>query len=268
MSINDDLVRLGNLVTKFEKIDSSIIQILNKGNLDDFWAVAENAFATKKVIKRLMSEHPPLNVHPGLVIKLRKIRDNYGYYIDLVFEAVAQKSGKSISQDAEEDMDYVEALFTKGTASYVDENFFSRKNEVGTLIGCVSFPDHFINHFENLRECYSLGLYQAAVIYCRAVIETGCFEALRRKGKVSLGSEVQDFREFHLKALMNSIKPFVYEPNWNKADKVIKKAAGILHSKRQKTNIAQADAYNAIKDTFAIIEELFSPGTQIIKKKR
>jgi hypothetical protein len=77
LSINDDLVRLGNLVTKFEKIDSSIIQILNKGNLDDFWAIVENAFTTKKVIKSLMAEHPPLNVHPGLVIKLLRQHTAY-----------------------------------------------------------------------------------------------------------------------------------------------------------------------------------------------
>ena len=157
-------------------------------------------------------------------------------------------------------MDYVDALFSQGTADYVDDNFFRRKNQVGTLIVSESLPDHFVQHFANLRECYSLGLFQAVVVYCRAVIETGCFEALRRRGRVKLDPKVDDIREFSLKVLMRSVKPFVYEPNWDKADATIKKADEVLHSKRKKVVISEQEAFDAIQNTFAIIEELFSGG--------
>jgi len=264
MSDSDELARLVALVAEFEKLDASIPQGLEKGNLD----VLDQTLTKKKEIKRILSGRRPLNVDFKLGFKLKKIRDNYGYVIDLVLEAIAKHTGTPLSQESEDGIDYIDALFSEGTADYVDEGFFTRKNEVGTLIVSGSLPDHFVHHFQNLRECYALGLFQATVIYCRAVIETGCFEALRRKGKVKLNSKAEDIREFSLKALMNSIKPFIYRDNWENANKVIKKADGILHSKRQKMTITQIEAYNAIKDTFAIIEEIFSPGGRHFQQKR
>ncbi len=58
---------------------------------------------------------------------------------------------------------------------------------------------------------------------------------------------------------MRSIKPFVYQYNYNydEADKVIKLADKILHSKREKIVASEDDAFNSIKTTFAFIEELF-----------
>jgi hypothetical protein len=70
----------------------------------------------------------------------------------------------TISQEFEEGKDYVDALFSEGTADYVDGEFFSRKNQVGTLIVNESLPDHFVHHFQNLRECFALGLFETTVI--------------------------------------------------------------------------------------------------------
>jgi hypothetical protein len=117
-----------------------------------------------------------------------------------------------------------------------------------------------VRHFANLRECYALGLFEAAIVYCRAVIETGCFEALRRKGQVKLDPKFSDIREFSLKVLMRSVKSFVYENNWDKANATIKKADEVLHSKRKKVVISEQEAFDAIQDTFALVEELFSGG--------
>lgn len=268
MNANGELVRLVGLVAEFEKLDASIFDTLKSGEKDLVWDVILQTMTAKKEIKRFFSECGPLNVDNTLGLKLKKIRDNYGYTIDLVFEAFALKTGKTLSQELEEDIDYVDALFSEGTASYVDEGFFTRKNEVGTLIVSQSLPENFVYHFQNLRECYALGLFQATVIYCRAVIETGCFEALRRRGQVRLDSKVEDFREYSLKKLMQSIKHYVYPNNWDKADKVIKKADSILHSKRQKVIVTQPEAYDSIKDTLAIVEEIFSSGSHKNQRRR
>ncbi len=193
-----------------------IYKNLKNNNLD----IIDQALSKKTTIKRFLADHKPLKVDGSLSLKLKKIRDNYGYNVDRIIEALSHSSGITISQDSEEGIDYVDALFSEGTADYVDEDFFTRKNEVGTLIVSESLPEHFVNHFQNLRECYALGLFQATVIYCRAAIETGCFEALRRRGKVRLDHKVEDFREYSLKAVMNSIEHFVYRDNWDKSDKV------------------------------------------------
>jgi hypothetical protein len=268
MTNNSELSRLVTLISEFEKLDVLLLKSIEKGNMAEVADILGQTLSKKKEIKRFLSKRQPLSVNSSLGLKLKKIRDNYGYEIDGVLYALTKISGKSFSQESEEDSDSDEDFFTVGADEHVVEGYYTRKNEVGTLIVNESLPEHFVHHFQNLRDCYALALFQATIIYCRAVIETGCFEALRRKGKVRLDPKVEDFREFNLKSLMNSIKHFVYGENWDKADKVIKKANGILHSKIEKTNVTQTDAYNAIKDTFAIVEELFSAGIYKNKQRR
>lgn len=260
MANSKELSHLFDLVAEFERLDASLFDELKTGNMEVMDEVLNNTLSAKKEVKRYLSELGPLNVYPVLGQKLKKIRDNHGYSIDRVLHVFSRITGTASSQESEEEIDYVEALFSEGTADYVDTGFFTRKNQVGTLIVSEALPEPFVHHFHKLRECFSLGLFQPTVIYCRAVIETGCFEALRRKGKVKVASKVADIREYSLKKLMGSIKPFVYKGNWENADKVIKKADDVLHSKRKKVAVSEEDAFDAIKDTFAIIEELFSGG--------
>ena len=259
----DELTHLVEMVKEFERLDALIHSGIVSGNLE----IIDQTLEAKKEIKRFLSERNPLKVERSLGIKLKKIRDNYGYTIDRVVSTLVEITGTQVSQESEEGIDYVDALFSEGTADYVDEDFFTRRNQVGTLIVSESLPDHFVHHFQNLRECYALGLFQATVIYCRAVIEIGCFEALHRRGEIKRDAKLDDFREFSLKALMRSIKPFVYESNWNNADNVIKKADNVLHSKREKVVVSEEEAYDAIKDTFAIIEELFSGNHRKSKRR-
>lgn len=258
MISHEKLGKLVTLVKEFEDLDTSIPEAMSNNN----WPILDQTLAKKKEIKRLLSECDPLSVERGLGNKLKKIRDNYGYTIDRVVEVLEKMTGEAFSQESEAGIDMVDALFSEGTADYVDEGFFTRRNEVSTLILAESIPTHFLQHFRNLRECYALGLFQTAIIYCRALIETGCFEALRRKGRVRLDPKLEDIREYSLKLLMGSAKALVCRDNWDRADEVIKKADRILHSKREATTTSQNDAYDAIKDTFAIIEELFSGGLQ------
>ena len=165
MNDKNELVRLSELVSAFERLDASIISGIQSGNMEIIYQTLE----AKKAVKRFLSESGPLNVEPRLGIKLKKIRDNYGYTIDRFVNVVEEISGTRISQESEEGKDYIDALFTEGTADYVDEQFFSRRNQVGTLIVSGPLPDHFVHHFHNLRECFALGLFETTVIYERSV---------------------------------------------------------------------------------------------------
>jgi hypothetical protein len=118
-------------------------------------------------------------------------------------------------------------------------------------------PDIFLHHLDKLKECYALSLFEATIIFCRSVIEVGVFETLKRKGKIKSDKKVADIGEYSLKDLMMRIKPFVYQGNWEKGREVIKHANKILHSKRNKIVVSENEAYDSIKDTIAIIEELF-----------
>jgi hypothetical protein len=244
---NEELSHLVALVADFEKLDKAMADCLEAGNFEA--EIFVKAFSAKMKIKTFLSEQQPINVAPSLAVKLKKIRDNYGYTIDQVI-------GNSFLQESAIGIDLWEDMIPTGM-NYVNEGFFARRNQLGTLIVGRSLPENFTHHFWNLRECYSLGLFEATVIYCRAIIETGCFEALRRQGKINLSSKEADIRERSLTILMQNIKSLIYKANWEAADKMIKQANDILHSKRKKMVISQDQAYDAIKTAFAVIEELF-----------
>ena len=41
----------------------------------------------------------------------------------------------------------------------------------------------------------------------------------------------------------------------------------MLHSKREKVVVKEEEAFNAVKDTFAVIEELFSGNPRITRRR-
>jgi hypothetical protein len=187
--------------------------------------------------------------------KLRKIRDDYGYQIDYALSKLSEITGEEFSQSSEETKDYVDALFSEGTADYVDDNFFKRKNEVGAIVVSHSLPDVFLYHLSKLKECYSLGLYEATIVYCRAVLESGLFEAFKRKAK--RGPKEKDFEERNLKSLINSMKRFLTQDSYDQSHHLKEKANNVLHWKHDKIVVSEKEAFAAIKTTFDIIEELF-----------
>ncbi|MBM4305107.1 MAG: hypothetical protein FJ123_00070 [Deltaproteobacteria bacterium] len=248
------LAELVRLVARFEKLDAEIEGAFNQGDKEVMFNAWEGVIEAKKDVKRFLAQQEPLVIGPDLALKLKKIRDNYGYFIDDMMDSLASVTGKPVSQESEGELDYVDALFTEGTADYVDEHFFRRRNQVGTLIGGRHLPAHISYHFTKLRECFALGLFEATVIYCRAVMETACFAALKSRGDIK-GD--RDIREFRMAALMNSIRRYVPEQVWNEADKVVTLAGNILHSKREKIVVSEEQAFDSVQSTLAIVEDLF-----------
>ncbi len=248
------LAKLASLVEHFQKLDDAIWGAVKQGSDQGILDALEAALEAKKDVKRVLAQQEPLAIGPDLALKLKKIRDNYGYVIDKVMDVLVSATGKPMSQESEEELDYVDALFTQGTADYVDEHFFRRRNQVGTLIGGRHLPPHIAYHFTKLRECYALGLFEATVIYCRAVMETACFVALKSRGDIK---GERDIREFRISALMNSVKRYVPEQVWKESGKVVALAGNILHSKREKIVVSEAQAFDSVQSTFAIVEDLF-----------
>ena len=240
-------------IQEFEKLDSDLLDQIQGGNFD----YIETVINAKKEIKRLLSDKDVIHIGPDkkLSKKLRRIRDDYGYHIDNILSKLTEITGQEFSQSSEEDKDYVDALFSEGTADYVDDNFFKRKNEVGAIIVSHSLPEVFLYHLGKLKECYSLGLYEATVIYCRAVLESGLYASFKQK--VKRGPKEKDFEEWNLKSLINSMKRFLTNESYEQSHSLRKKANNILHWKHGKIVVSEKEALDAIKTTFAIIEEMF-----------
>jgi hypothetical protein len=54
-----------------------------------------------------------------------------------------------------------------------------------------------------------LGLFSATVVFCRAVVEAGIFEALRRRGQINSTGKVVDYAEYKPAALRERIRAFL-----------------------------------------------------------
>jgi len=242
-------------IQDFENLDSELYSRVGLGDLEFIGAVLR----AKKRVKRILSEEIVIHIGSDQVLaeKIKKIRDDYGYNIDSLINNISNMSGICASQSSEDDKDFVDALFSEGTADYVDEMFFQRKNEVGAIVCSQCLPDIFKKHIYRLKECYSLGLFEASVIYCRAVIESCAFIFLSKKGIIVNNNRVTDIGEYSLKDLLNRVKPFIKPCIHKDVKNLVILANKILHEKRNIVFISSRDAYISIKTTFEFIENTF-----------
>jgi hypothetical protein len=162
---------------------------------------------------------------------------------------------KRHSQEKVEDIDWVERLGSEGTADYVDDNYWRRKFLVGALIVEKSLPYIVLYHLQKLKECYCLGLYEATIIYCRALIEASTYQALKNREKEVIPIR----RELKLVELLNRIKK--YKKNTtiiNGAYEVKNDADAELHETEKVNKINEDIAYDDIQKTFSYIEYIFN----------
>lgn len=242
-------------IQNFESLDSELYSRIGLGDLEYIGEVLR----AKKIVKRILSEEITIHIGSDQVLaeKIKKIRDDYGYNIDCFIDNISYMSGISVSQSSEDDKDFVDALFSDGTADYVDEKFFQRKNEIGAIVCSQCLPDILKGNIYRLKECYSLGLFEATVIYCRAVIESCAFIFLSKKGMIVNNNRVTDIGEYSLNDLLNRVKPFI-KPSMHKEVKdLVLLANKVLHEKRNVISIQCNNAYASIKTTFEFIESLF-----------
>lgn len=257
------------MIQNFEKLDAELLEkfkqaIKEKYKWDEFCNFFEQVRHAKREIKRFLSEKPLIKVAPGLAQTLRKIRNNYGYNIDTLCNFFSNELGITISQESEEDMDFddlLDKLWGQGIVSYVDQGYFGRKNEVATIIVSQSLPSTILKRLDKIKECYALGLFEATVIFCRAVIEAGFFEYLKKRKLIQPNKKVIYMDEYRLKELRERIKQLkVLDDSLYKDEEETRHLANdVLHSKKsEKIEVSEQKALFAVKTTFAIIEKLFA----------
>lgn len=161
---------LGNLlieaeVNKYNIIVKKFIDILSNKNTDyealniEFKKLME----CRKTIKKLFNENPVLEVYKPEIRKvLKEIREN---------NDVCKKVQTFCRLDEETISDYYPHYITDINSEYDLENFIPRRIEAGAIIVGKELPPSIINLFDKIRECYMFGLYEATIIFCRALIE-------------------------------------------------------------------------------------------------
>lgn len=236
---------------EFEGLDRDLAERLKAGDLP----YPEKVRVAKNRIKDLLVGQTSGRFTGRLQTALRRVRTNEGYNIDRLYDLL----GPGYFQEAD-DRDYMVALFTEGTADYVGESFFRRRRQAGAVVISQHLPTYVQQRLEAVRECYSLGLFSATLVFCRALVEAAMFEALKRRGRVSSRGRVVDQAEYKPVELRQRIRPFLSSRMWERvcgSNGIVKLADHVLHAKGD-VRIGEKEAYDAIKAAFALVEELFA----------
>jgi hypothetical protein len=68
------------------------------------------------------------------------------------YESLSLVNVDQDSLELEEEFDYIDTTFSTGMTGYVDEDFFLRKNEVGSIIISREIPVVSVRHFRGLKD--------------------------------------------------------------------------------------------------------------------
>jgi hypothetical protein len=171
------------------KIDDLLRQILSpaaaaesKTLLVETFQESVAAYNDVRLIRSQLAAMPVVEAASQMDEKLKKIRDGYGYSFFRWFETFGLDQ-KSEEEELEEDgymFDHSWVLQDEVGTSYGD--LTERRRRVGTLVVRDELPAHVLAHFSRVRDCFALGRYHAAIIYCRALLEAACGQAISSRG--------------------------------------------------------------------------------------
>lgn len=245
------LWELRRLVQEFEKLDKDLITAYKEKNIDNFTDYLIKIVKIKMDIKKFISTDLKVAIDPSLAIKLKNIRDNIQYNIDKLFPDEDWRERQyNIAQEK-----MLEQFYEKGCEEDIDYFYENRKHEIGTIICSTSLNQNIIRNLEKLKECYANGLFDAAIIFCRAIIEYVTFELQKRKGLIP--KNVSDMGSYKLTNGLKRIERYINPKTFSKIVDIKELAGDILHSKNNwNMKSIQITPLEAIRWTFIFVEEI------------
>jgi hypothetical protein len=245
------LWELRKLVQEFEKLDKDLFTASEGRDIDYFINTLTQAEGLKTRIQEIISHELKEPIDPSLTNKLQKIRYNFGYNIDKIFpdenwrDYQKEKAGEKMWEQ------YLE----RGGEEDVDYYYLQRINEIGTIICSTTLKQNIIKNLEKIKACYANGLFDAAIIYFRVLIEYATFELRKRKGFIP--KNASDFGSYKLTASLNQIERFINPKIFNHIKDVTDLAGNILHSKDEANiNSNTLTPFDTIRWTFIFVEEV------------
>lgn len=255
---SEKFATLIKLIQDFERLDREIWGQFGNEKIEK---LIYRVIEAKEKINEFLVNEQKLIIKGDLLVKLKKIRDCKGnYFIDVFNEDAQRELRRDFAQAANQEPDFVDKLFSEGTADYVDEHFYRRKNEIGFLLCNQTLPNNVLHQLNNIRECYALSLYEASIIYCRVLIEHAIYEYRCRRKLIS--SDTNDISSlemalFEIKHYIRINKVPFNKKSLQDADNIRRLANDILHKKGKSPSIFEKVAYDSIKQTIYFVEELF-----------
>jgi hypothetical protein len=242
------LWELRRLVQEFEKLDKNLITALD---IENFTEIYDKVIELKTQIQQIISNGLEDAIDAGLANKLKQIRDNFGYNID---KMLPDETWREIQKEIAGEKMW-EQYLEKGGEEDVDYYHLQRINEIGTIICSTTLKQNIIKNLEKIKACYANGLFDAAIIYCRVLIEYVTFELRKRKGFIP--KNASDFGSYKLTASLNQIERFINPKIFKQIKDVTDLAGNILHSKYgANINSNTLTPFDAIRWTFVFVEEV------------
>lgn len=142
---------------------------------------------------------------------------------------------------------------------YDPREIWEHAREIGTIIVGQSTPSIVSHYLDEIKLCYQYQLLNATIVFCRALLEVGLREFLRKQGVYKTNEKVIYLDECNLNGLIRECKEHNFLPrkSLNKLHAVRKKANRILHSSSKVTSCSQEETLSIVKDTFSVLEEIY-----------
>lgn len=157
-----------------KKLTERLQIITTQDELNELKEIFNALTEHRNTIKRLL-DNVLLEVDDPEISKIiKEIREDKDFYARLISETPPIEKEDVIDY-------YGENWLIKLNDEYDLENFFVRRIEAGAIILHRKPPQKILNLFEKLRDCYTCGLYEARMLFCRALIE----QSLKNNKKAS-----------------------------------------------------------------------------------
>lgn len=150
--------------------------------------------------------------------------------------------------------DYSEDWLNEFADQYDLPNFPLRRMEAGAIIHSREIPPKIISLFYEMRDCYMFGLYNATIIFCRAILEE-CLTQHHKNTNPNIPTE--RIENMQLNELLEKVD--LPEELKKEAREIRKEANRILHRAKihQNTYEIQEKALSAVRSTTLVVEKLF-----------
>lgn len=238
----------------------------------ELMSICARAFELKNEIQLLLSGVGNFTIHDPEIEKLiRHIRDDRELYSVSQYLRIASMFNKSADDihsawdvDARDFILNHPDAFSDFLGEVDDVSYFTRAMRVGTVISRRRIPDVGLALFGEIRDSFAFGLYRSSIALCRALLETAFFETLKRKGyfdpgqskvvKIDISKEDTLFR-----LIKDAFKLRITDYDTKEDALFVKNQSNtmVLHAKDQEYEITEDRAFDVIRKTVQVVEQLY-----------
>ena len=273
--------RLLSLAREIKELDKAIVKArMGKGKEDP--DLRKHFYETEEEIMNVLAEESPLDEirDPTARDLLRKVRDKNYFLLDKEarelenmikkapadileeIENILKSKGIEVAEsEIDEEISRVTMQFSEEIHGKIDAfEYFDRKKQIGTIIADKKLPSRMHGYFEEIRECFLLGLMYPAVGLCRVLIELAFKDRFRSLGldKKYSSNNVHPIDDYKMKEIIRAVCNRLGSDSLkDEAEKIWGMSSDILHGREAKLKLETGEVLQFIRGTCNALEKLY-----------